>query len=409
MKPILKNSAFHRLSALSWPLLALLGSGCLESTMTLTVHPDRSGTVSIDATQTRQENRGLAFLMEAAGAGSLSIAQAAAWEGLPATMGRGVSLSSLSITEPQAGMDQVAAVYAVNDVRSLQLGLGQAAPMLKRLNIGPANWSYRFIWKDAKTPQLSVIPPRPRPRPGIVSPREALDQFGGATLGERALAPLLRGAKVRFIVQAREGLVNSSAHAHPELEANQIMMLDLSMDRLQQAQGLSALLDIKDYEGLKGLYRHHPRVACTFCKFSISTLKSKSYGYPTELKTIGDHLRAKRMDLNIHQKLQSTQLGCGHLSLVNWELNHHQPTLKFMPKIVEFLGYDPLPKPKGFMEELDRYRVLKGWSINRLALKIGIPYDSLKYWFKDNHPPTSSNMSRIESFWKEYSEVIPRP
>ena len=44
-----------------------------------------------------------------------------------------------------------------------------------------------------------------------------------------------------------------------------------------------------------------------------------------------------------------------------------------MPKIIAFLGYDPLPKPKGLMEELDRYRILKGWSIHRQAQEIGIP------------------------------------
>ena len=89
------------------------------------------------------------------------------------------------------------------------------------------------------------------------------------------------------------------------------------------------------------------------------------------------------------------------MSLVNWELNYHQPALKFMPKIVEFLGYDPLPRPKGLMDELDRYRVLKGWSINRLAQEVGVPHVCLIYWFRERHRPAPENMKKIKRYWKE--------
>jgi hypothetical protein len=39
-----------------------------------------------------------------------------------------------------------------------------------------------------------------------------------------------------------------------------------------------------------------------FCHVGLSAKKPKSEAYPTALRTYGDHLRAKRLDLGLLQK-----------------------------------------------------------------------------------------------------------
>lgn len=104
------------------------------------------------------------------------------------------------------------------------------------------------------------------------------------------------------------------------------------------------------------------------------------------------------MDLRIHQKLLCTQLGCDHLSLVNWELNHTEPALKFMPGIVEFLGYDPLPKPTGLMDRLQRFRLLRGWTIPVAATALGVHPDTLRGWLAGQNLPSEQHRQRVKDF-----------
>ncbi|MCH8217916.1 MAG: helix-turn-helix transcriptional regulator [Planctomycetes bacterium] len=57
--------------------------------------------------------------------------------------------------------------------------------------------------------------------------------------------------------------------------------------------------------------------------------------------TIGDHLRKKRLDLGLSQP-EATRLGVSDCTLRNWEKNHYSPKTKYLPKIIQFLGYTPL-------------------------------------------------------------------
>ncbi|OGQ13087.1 MAG: hypothetical protein A2026_07180 [Deltaproteobacteria bacterium RBG_19FT_COMBO_46_12] len=64
------------------------------------------------------------------------------------------------------------------------------------------------------------------------------------------------------------------------------------------------------------------------------------------LETIGDHIRKRRMDLKLTQKEVAEKLGVDKTAIQFWENNRVKPSLGNIPKIIEFLGYDPLGEEK---------------------------------------------------------------
>lgn len=93
---------------------------------------------------------------------------------------------------------------------------------------------------------------------------------------------------------------------------------------------------------------------------------------PAELKTIGDHIRKKRLCLKLLQRQVAELIGVDKTSVFNWEANASSPELKFIPAIVDFLGYDPLPEAQTWGERLVRHRSLLGLTQKQAAEKIGI-------------------------------------
>jgi transcriptional regulator with XRE-family HTH domain len=68
------------------------------------------------------------------------------------------------------------------------------------------------------------------------------------------------------------------------------------------------------------------------------------------LKTLGDHLRKKRLDLGLLQREAALQLGVDVKTVTNWERQRTEPKIRFLPAIFRFLGSDPRPLPATFRE-----------------------------------------------------------
>jgi len=78
-----------------------------------------------------------------------------------------------------------------------------------------------------------------------------------------------------------------------------------------------------------------------FCHLKLTAEKPRNSSYPKEIKTLGDHIRARPLELGPLQKQAAVRLGATLPSILNWEKNRSVPSLRFVPKIIEFLGYDP--------------------------------------------------------------------
>ena len=106
--------------------------------------------------------------------------------------------------------------------------------------------------------------------------------------------------------------------------------------------------------------------------------------YPKILRTIGDHIRKKRLDLKLFQRDVACILGVDTTSICNWE-NNRGPAINMIPKIVQFLGYDPfatnLTKP---CDKIKWYRKQQGMSQKQLAKALGIDPSTLARLEKDS-------------------------
>jgi transcriptional regulator with XRE-family HTH domain len=66
--------------------------------------------------------------------------------------------------------------------------------------------------------------------------------------------------------------------------------------------------------------------------------KPKDKAYPKEVKTIGDAIRKRRLDLGLRQQDVARIIGCDQMSVLNWEKGYNKPTINRMWGIVRFLS-----------------------------------------------------------------------
>jgi transcriptional regulator with XRE-family HTH domain len=73
------------------------------------------------------------------------------------------------------------------------------------------------------------------------------------------------------------------------------------------------------------------------------------------------------------------QIGVDKCSIVNWEGNHSNPALQYMPAIIE-LGYNPLRPATNWAERLIRHRMTHGLTQKESARRIGVDPSTLARW-----------------------------
>jgi DNA-binding transcriptional regulator YiaG len=93
------------------------------------------------------------------------------------------------------------------------------------------------------------------------------------------------------------------------------------------------------------------RVLLPFCQIILKAAKplkdiySRSF-YRLQLKNIGEKLREKRLQAGISQQTLAQKLNTSVVSIRSWEHARTIPNICYLPKLIEFLGYDPLESAK---------------------------------------------------------------
>ena len=83
----------------------------------------------------------------------------------------------------------------------------------------------------------------------------------------------------------------------------------------------------------------------------------------------------------------------------NWENNRCLPALRFIPKIIDFLGFAPYKPEPSFAEWLKILRFAKGLSQKELAQTLGMDESTINGWERGRHRPTHQFLQRIRSFF----------
>jgi transcriptional regulator with XRE-family HTH domain len=110
-----------------------------------------------------------------------------------------------------------------------------------------------------------------------------------------------------------------------------------------------------------------------FCYLALRASKPKSPKYPKELKTLGDHIRKRRLDIGLLQKQVAAQVGVDTTTVFNWESNATSPQIHVLPQVIRFLGYNPLPAPESLAGRLVLTRkLLMGLTQQEMAKRLRI-------------------------------------
>jgi transcriptional regulator with XRE-family HTH domain len=137
-----------------------------------------------------------------------------------------------------------------------------------------------------------------------------------------------------------------------------------------------------------------------FCRLTLTAAKPKDSAYPASLTTLGDHIRARRLDLGLTQEQAASRIICTEATITNWELNRVQPAIRYLPGIIRFLGYDPNRDrvPQSLGDRLKAHRKRLGLSREKLALLLGTDESNLAGWETGRHRPTNRSLALIAEF-----------
>ena len=94
------------------------------------------------------------------------------------------------------------------------------------------------------------------------------------------------------------------------------------------------------YIPFRGDYKNRRGIpALSFSQSKNTVLRPKPESYPKILKTIGDHIRAWRLDNNLIQADLAKILEVCEDTIVGWEMRGRKPAMKQIPGIIKLLGH----------------------------------------------------------------------
>lgn len=104
------------------------------------------------------------------------------------------------------------------------------------------------------------------------------------------------------------------------------------------------------------------------------------------------------MDLGLLQREVAELLGIATCSVAKWESGVIFPLARYGPKLVRFIGYDPLDKPRSFGEKIQQLRWRRGLKQRELARKLGVGVERLRKWEQSKYRPTAELLERFERY-----------
>jgi transcriptional regulator with XRE-family HTH domain len=86
------------------------------------------------------------------------------------------------------------------------------------------------------------------------------------------------------------------------------------------------------------------------------------------------------MDLGMIQKEVARELGVNFKTYENWEQGKYGPSVRHLPAVFRFLGFDPRPEPVTLGERIRRKREGEGLSQRELARKLRLDPTTVQTW-----------------------------
>ncbi len=90
-------------------------------------------------------------------------------------------------------------------------------------------------------------------------------------------------------------------------------------------------------------------------------------------------------------------VGVTESTVWNWE-HGTEAEIRFMPKIVDFLGYVPFECPDNPIGKLRYFKLIKGLSYERLGILMGKDPEQLTDWLSGRIMPCERNINFVIDF-----------
>jgi transcriptional regulator with XRE-family HTH domain len=114
---------------------------------------------------------------------------------------------------------------------------------------------------------------------------------------------------------------------------------------------------------------------------------------------LGDHIRKRRLELRLHQKDVAVIVNATTSTVTSWEKGRTHPRLYLLPKIFDFLKYNPLEvSATSLGKRIKNYRVRNGLSLRKLAKKLGVDPGTLTRWERKQISPSALMKKRLHNF-----------
>lgn len=145
-----------------------------------------------------------------------------------------------------------------------------------------------------------------------------------------------------------------------------------------------------------------------FCHLTLRAGKPKDSRYPKRFRTVGDRLKARRLDLGLLQRDVAANLGVSSSSVRDWELGHKTPKLQHRPALHAFLGEEPPREiPTTFAEGLRVARRAMGLSRRRLAELVGFGCpDTIADWEHGVRRPMPRHLDLLRKFFDKVGQPL---
>jgi transcriptional regulator with XRE-family HTH domain len=129
---------------------------------------------------------------------------------------------------------------------------------------------------------------------------------------------------------------------------------------------------------------------------TLKALKPKELDF--EPRALGEHVRKRRLELNLTQRQVADRLGVTCLTVLNWEKGKTEPPVESIAAIIEFLGYDPFPNAKSLPDRLIATRRAQGWTIKEAARQLGVDEGTWGEWERKGSIPWTRYQCMVEEF-----------
>ena len=103
------------------------------------------------------------------------------------------------------------------------------------------------------------------------------------------------------------------------------------------------------------------------------------------------------MDKELHQADVATFFGVTEICVTNWENGRGEPQVRYMPKVVAFLGVDPyLSNLETFGGRLKYYRQRQGLSHKGISRLIGVDAATISAWENGENNPLGKHIKILQ-------------